>query len=508
MDTPRRHTDAGVAEILEIEEQNPDIAGRADYLQQAPFQQCIICKTLAFNALAARVNGSWGQKHHENRPEDHLSANSESGRFSDLDEFSASGNIKLLKTNGNTSKYIALSHCWGGYGDQEDHLSSAENTDAGFLRPRERRRYLGTKLCPIPNFPDHWIWVRWPASDLIWSTDESLGRLWSRGWAFQELVLPSRVLEYSALQLVMWISGHPEVANSSKNVASAHPMFPDDPNSEPASIYRRWYDLVEGYSARDLTNEWDKLPAISELARKIQEISGDCYLVGIWKNDLAFGLCWRARGKKLTPPASFVAPSWSWASAQGAVTYGPKEGQDYSGVLVGFAVAADPLNPFGEVTSGSLKVTGQIRTFEIPNNTVWVKEEWDYDAEKKKTWLEDHDTTEPTWGCIYNFSLATQEAISNPRGTGICAASFDTGLSEDACTVYLLQLKVSKENVLPRDASDPFVPDGIVLQRLEPDGQTYRRIGTYGIVDAMAAWMEGPESTTLLGWYQSTITII
>src|ERR1700733_10472177 len=77
------------------------------------------------------------------------------------------------------------------------YASSAINSDVGFLRARQRERYITTKLCRVPNFPNHWIWIRWPPSDFVWSIDKAMGKLWHRGWAFQELVLLPRILEYS-----------------------------------------------------------------------------------------------------------------------------------------------------------------------------------------------------------------------------------------------------------------------------------------------------------------------
>jgi len=75
---------------------------------------------------------------------------------------------------------------------------------------------------------------------------------------------------------LMWILSLPDVNTPTRNgQVPTHPQFAGDSNN--LSIYNRWYELVEGYSARDLTFETDRLPAIAGIARKIQDISGDVY---------------------------------------------------------------------------------------------------------------------------------------------------------------------------------------------------------------------------------------
>src|ERR1700761_7819454 len=102
------------------------------------------------------------------------------------------------------------------------YASSTTNSNVGFLKPRDRNRYLMTKLCPVPESPNHWIWIRWPQSDFVWSFDEASGRLWHRSWAFQELVLPPRILEYSP-QMMHWRCNGQHLEESSRSTdTSAH----------------------------------------------------------------------------------------------------------------------------------------------------------------------------------------------------------------------------------------------------------------------------------------------
>jgi hypothetical protein len=94
----------------------------------------------------------------------------------------------------------------------------------------------------------------------------------------------------------------------------------------------RWYSLMEDYSIRSLTNDMDKLPALSGLAKHYQDIFNGKYLAGIWSTHLPAALLWRndsLRGTKCTPNRkgtesrylSYIAPTWSWASVDGSISY-------------------------------------------------------------------------------------------------------------------------------------------------------------------------------------------
>lgn len=105
----------------------------------------------------------------------------------------------------------------------------------------------------------------------------------------------------------------------------------------PAAKRDHWYSLVEDYSSRFLTEESDKLPALAGLASKFrQEHSPGSYYAGIWSEHLPSALLWRTlfsysggQDKLSNPlavfqprrPQTYRAPSWSWASIDGEVSY-------------------------------------------------------------------------------------------------------------------------------------------------------------------------------------------
>jgi hypothetical protein len=93
----------------------------------------------------------------------------------------------------------------------------------------------------------------------------------------------------------------------------------------------RWYELMEDYSFRRLTNETDKLPALSGLAQNFQHVVPQAeYLAGIWSTHLPAALLWRTR-YTARRPLSYIAPTWSWASIVGNITYESQRLKDSGG---------------------------------------------------------------------------------------------------------------------------------------------------------------------------------
>lgn len=69
-----------------------------------------------------------------------------------------------------------------------------------------------------------------------------------------------------------------------------HKWTPESPTLERWED--AWFSLVENYSARQLTKEQDKLPALSGLSRSIATRTGDTYCAGLWRSHIIFGMYW------------------------------------------------------------------------------------------------------------------------------------------------------------------------------------------------------------------------
>jgi hypothetical protein len=129
-----------------------------------------------------------------------------------------------------------------------------------------------------------------------------------------------------------------------------------------------WSRLVGAYTLAKLTIKTDKLVAISGLARKADELHaqvGGKYLAGLWEAALPIELLWRvidpASGSP-TRPDSFTAPSWSWASVDGAVELPIKN--LYRGTAVRASVVEATTipvdDPFGAVSGGHIRIRGPV----------------------------------------------------------------------------------------------------------------------------------------------------
>lgn len=119
-----------------------------------------------------------------------------------------------------------------------------------------------------------------------------------------------------------------------------------------------WSQVVRIYTAANLTFIQDKFPAISGVARESQEMTGSTYLAGMWKeHDLEAHLCWSTVSQQLRP--TWRAPTWSWMSVDGAVSYGSDNRHGFRENLahildVDMKFATEDL--FGEILEGLLRI--------------------------------------------------------------------------------------------------------------------------------------------------------
>lgn len=148
----------------------------------------------------------------------------------------------------------------------------------------------------------------------------------ARCWLIQELILPRRLLVWGADQVhwtcrtCLWSEG---------STASGDPdwvKYLPPPEGSPASpngvarSHLTWYSLVELYSRGRLTISADRLNAVEafkvQFARRAIRAE---YAAGLWADDFANGLLWYSG--EAARLARSHAPSWSWASIDGPVTY-------------------------------------------------------------------------------------------------------------------------------------------------------------------------------------------
>jgi hypothetical protein len=129
-----------------------------------------------------------------------------------------------------------------------------------------------------------------------------------------------------------------------------------------------WSRLVGAYTQAKLTVATDKLVAISGLARKVDELhahAGGKYLAGLWDANLPVELLWRVIDPVSASPTRlrcFVAPSWSWASVDGAIDMPMTNRYRETAIRASIVEATTmPLDDeFGAVNGGYVHIRGPL----------------------------------------------------------------------------------------------------------------------------------------------------
>ncbi len=121
-----------------------------------------------------------------------------------------------------------------------------------------------------------------------------------------------------------------------------------------------------------MTLEKDKLAAIAGLASVIQSKTHDQYIAGMWncRFFIEYDLCWRVsrRADDQLPfrPLKYRAPTWSWASVEGIISYRYKREHDIAGDTQLALVENVKVETFndtatGPVKSASMQIRGPLR---------------------------------------------------------------------------------------------------------------------------------------------------
>jgi len=153
----------------------------------------------------------------------------------------------------------------------------------------------------------------------------------TRGWAFQERLLSPRLLQFSGIEL-FWTCQ----TEAFKTISNGVIYYMVQRNRLPSRLFNNelrggkswrtprqriemWTKVVSEYSKRKLTCPEDRLPALLGIVAELKEIWKDEYVYGLWKECMVSLLGWRPSEKQLQ--RSCRAPSWSWASLDGSISF-------------------------------------------------------------------------------------------------------------------------------------------------------------------------------------------
>lgn len=165
---------------------------------------------------------------------------------------------------------------------------------------------------------------------------EDLCPLRYRAWVLQEKELSTRSIQFGFRQL-LWecreLKATSELPwDTRRRVRRFEPydttveytrayIPPEDILSCTMRVH--WLELCEEYSRRLLTNQTDKLPALSGVARPFQKyFPKDMYIAGIWSSHLPVALLWRPLRQFLQRRTTeYIAPTWSWTNQPYGIIY-------------------------------------------------------------------------------------------------------------------------------------------------------------------------------------------
>ena len=303
----------------------------------------------------------------------------------------------------------------------------------------------------------------------------------NRAWVLQERYLSTRILYFGAYQMY-WecnTNEHYEQFGMRSFVRNSG-RTPDQGSKRPKAQFfeqirdgrslfsnrynsiHLWSDVVRQYSRRNLSFPEDKLPALSGCASIMEASTGYTYLAGLWKEYLIPQLLWEVDQSGQLPPSTsstvYRAPSWSWASADGEISFeiakkSPDDLEERCQVVdVNTTLAGR--DPYGQVVAGSLTITARKRVVEIrprdqqSGNFFNIFSPGSGQVQQAKCYLDDAD-------------LRRKLLLSGTDGGIECLGAVAVRLA----SYY--------------DTFESYANAGLLLKRVDDiDDSTYRRIGT------------------------------
>ncbi|KAH7336018.1 heterokaryon incompatibility protein-domain-containing protein [Pyrenochaeta sp. MPI-SDFR-AT-0127] len=340
--------------------------------------------------------------------------------------------VRLCLSKGAIGRYACLSYCWGNSLPLRTTEQTLEDMLKGFrynslpktlqdavtVTRRLGLQYLWVDaLCIIQDSKDDWdiqsslmatiyqnayvvisadISMDYSESTIYWRDyngetrcsgnflRESFRPLSKRAWTFQEEVLATRIIHFGDNEL-FW------ACKKGVSCECMDTVFPNEEASTGRAMFKHctesdnltgrttaWFDLVNEYTSREITNQSDRLAALSGVVDYISEFGENGrYLAGLWSTHLPHALLWKGQGAYTRRAIPSQAPTWSWACLEPSLEHeNPKITHleaPYDEVYYSHSIAKasfievhdaqctpDGRNPFGPASNGRLKLTGPL----------------------------------------------------------------------------------------------------------------------------------------------------
>jgi len=187
-----------------------------------------------------------------------------------------------------------------------------------------------------------------------------------RGWTLQECLLSRRIINFTDEELVWgcrtktacecsYVDHHYDSQNVRSPERSTE-IFSTSARDDP----ELWQRIVKAYCTLDLTFQKDIFPALQGMSKQMYQYKKSPYIAGLWENSIISDLLWRVQSREeATRPSKWRAPSWSWASIIGPLTFGPRVELEVLCKFVTAHIVPAGEDEFGEILSAKITLRGR-----------------------------------------------------------------------------------------------------------------------------------------------------
>lgn len=203
-----------------------------------------------------------------------------------------------------------------------------------------------------------------------------------RKWCFQERLLAPRILHFLPSEVVYECTAGLQ-CECNGVTTDAKPSLTEDQiktvfnqalsgNQKAATCWKNYNIIIAEYARKRVTDPKDTLPAFSSATGLMTPLLGK-YYAGLWERFLLCGLQWKSEHYRINVEElchrhpNYVAPTFSWASRIGGVSWQPFTHEMDDGVtreldatIVDVQCKPSNPDPFGEVLSGSLTIRANL----------------------------------------------------------------------------------------------------------------------------------------------------
>lgn len=199
---------------------------------------------------------------------------------------------------------------------------------------------------------------------------EELEPIHERAWTFQEHFMSSRMLLFKDFQ-IFWICTKVRGRDGGWVAADEEQSYGQQWNLSRRTLRspvpKDWLTICRTYSSRKLTDPNDKLSALSSVAGYFATTGVSKYAAGIWITNFVDQLAWKTKSGTTSRPKVWTAPSWSWASLNGPISFQCQDFDDWVTIpylrpqIITWHV--EPVSEdarFGQLRSASLQLRGRV----------------------------------------------------------------------------------------------------------------------------------------------------